>query len=93
VVFLLLEWRVKMASSRMSSKGQVTIPQKVRERMGIRAGDRVDFVEKGGEFVIKPLREGVRSFSEFVGMAPGFSSVEEINAWVREMREDDRIRE
>ena len=82
-----------MPSSRMSSKGQVTIPQVVRERLGLRAGDRVDFVEEGGEIRIKPLKENVRSFSEFIGMAPGFKSVDEINEWIREMREDDRVPE
>ncbi len=76
-----------MPSSRISSKGQVTVPLDVREKMGLRAGDRLDFIEQGGEFVIRPLKEGRRSFSEFVGMAPGFNSIEEINEWVRDMRE------
>jgi len=79
-----------MPSSRISSKGQVTIPQKVRERLGLRAGDRVDYIDDGGRIYLQPLREGVRSFAEFAGMAPGFKSVEEINEWVRELREDDR---
>ncbi len=73
---------------RVSSKGQVTIPQNIRERLGIRAGDQVDYVNDQGRIYIQPVREGVNSFAEFVGMAPGFKSIEEINAWVREMRED-----
>ena len=80
-----------MPSSRLSSKGQVTIPQKVRERLGLRTGDRVEFAEDGGNTVLRPVREGVRSFADYIGMAPGFRSVEEINAWVREMREDRTI--
>jgi AbrB family looped-hinge helix DNA binding protein len=77
-----------MPSSRISSKGQVTIPQEIRVRLGLREGDRVDYVCDQGRVYIQPLREGRRSFAEFVGMAPGFKSVEEINAWLREMRED-----
>ncbi len=73
---------------RVSSKGQVTIPQRIREELGLRAGDRVDYVNDQGRIYIQPLREGARSFAEFVGMAPGFKNVEEINAWLREMRED-----
>ncbi len=82
-----------MPSSRLSSKGQVTIPQKVRERLGLRPGDRVDFVEEGGEIHLKPERERTNPFDAYIGIAPGFKSVEEINAWVREMREDDRVPE
>ncbi len=73
---------------RVSSKGQVTIPQRVREKMGIRAGDEVDFVEEDGKFLIKPEREGRNPFEQFIGILPGFKSIDEINAWVREIRED-----
>lgn len=82
-----------MASSRISSKGQVTIPQEIREQLGLRTGDRVDYIKDQGRIYIQPLREGARSFAEFVGMAPGFRSVEEINEWIRDMRDDDRTRE
>lgn len=32
-----------MASSTLSSKGQATIPKLIRERLGLKAGDRLDF--------------------------------------------------
>lgn len=82
-----------MASSRISSKGQVTIPQEIREKLGLRAGDRVDFVEEQGSVRLKPERGHANPFDAYIGIAPGFKSVEEINAWVREMREDDRTPE
>lgn len=34
-----------MAKSKITSKGQVTIPKDVRERLGLRAGDEIEFVE------------------------------------------------
>ncbi|MHB8574123.1 MAG: AbrB/MazE/SpoVT family DNA-binding domain-containing protein [Dehalococcoidia bacterium] len=41
-----------MASARITSKGQVTIPKRVREALGLRAGDKLIFlVEKGGAYV------------------------------------------
>jgi antitoxin PrlF len=89
MIFLLLEWRVKMASSKMSSKGQVTIPQEVRQWLGLRPGDRVDFLKEGERTIIRPLREQTHSFKEFVGALPYFKSREEINAWVRDLRDDD----
>ena len=34
-----------MPTAKVTSKGQVTIPKKVREGLGIRPGDELDFVE------------------------------------------------
>ena len=33
-----------MAASRVSIKGQVTIPKALRERLGFRPGDEVEFI-------------------------------------------------
>lgn len=47
-----------MSSSRLTSKGQVTIPKPVRERLGIRPGDEVEFVEcDDGVRVRRKLRD------------------------------------
>ena len=44
-----------MATSIMTTKGQVTIPLGVRQRLGLDAGDRIEFVEiESGMFAIKP---------------------------------------
>jgi antitoxin PrlF len=37
----------------VSEKGQVTIPKKLRERLGIRTGDVLDFDERAGELVAR----------------------------------------
>jgi antitoxin PrlF len=51
-----------MTTAKITSKGQITIPIEVRQRLGIDAGDRIEFVElAGGEFAIKPAVEDVRS--------------------------------
>jgi len=34
-----------MGKSKLTSKGQITIPKDVRERLGLRPGDEIDFVE------------------------------------------------
>jgi AbrB family looped-hinge helix DNA binding protein len=44
-----------MPSAKLTSKGQITIPLEVRERLGLDTGDRVDFVIRdSGEIVVEP---------------------------------------
>jgi AbrB family looped-hinge helix DNA binding protein len=42
----------------MTSKGQVTIPLAVREELGLRPGDEVEFVRVNGHFRLKRHLEG-----------------------------------
>lgn len=44
------------AKARVTIKGQVTIPKKIREKLNIQPSDFVLFVRKGNEVVIKPAR-------------------------------------
>jgi len=44
-----------MVSAKITTKGQVTIPKRIRDRMGLRAGDRVDFVEEDGGYRLQKL--------------------------------------
>ncbi len=45
-----------MSLATVSSKGQITLPAKVRQELGIRSRDKVQFFIRGDEIVIKPLR-------------------------------------
>jgi len=44
------------ARSKVTIKGQVTIPKKIREKLNIKPSDFVLFVRKGNDVVIKPAR-------------------------------------
>ncbi|NWF76547.1 MAG: AbrB/MazE/SpoVT family DNA-binding domain-containing protein [Nitrospirae bacterium] len=39
--------------AKVTSKGQITIPKKVRDKLGIESGERISFIEKNGIFYIK----------------------------------------
>ncbi|MEO5534376.1 MAG: AbrB/MazE/SpoVT family DNA-binding domain-containing protein [Pseudolysinimonas sp.] len=43
---------------RITSKGQVTIPQYIRERHGFLPDTEIDFVEQDGLVVVRPSRAG-----------------------------------
>ncbi len=61
----------------VSQKGQVTIPKKLRDRLGIRPGELLDFQEEGGRLVARksavrdPL-EGVYGIIELGGATDSF---------------------
>ena len=44
-----------MAKTKITSKGQVTIPKLVRERMGLKPGDEIEFVEDKEGFRLQKL--------------------------------------
>jgi AbrB family looped-hinge helix DNA binding protein len=72
----------------LTSKGQLTLPIDLRTHLGLKPGDRIEFVSEKGEIKIRPVRQG-NPFSQYIGALGGFSSTEEINTWVREMRDQE----
>ena len=78
-----------MPTSILSSKGQITLPLEVRHRLGLKQGDRVEFVFEEGRTVVRPVRSDRNPFEGYLGALPAFSSQEEVNAWVRDLRDDD----
>jgi len=77
-------------SSTISSKGQVTVPQEIRNRLGLATGDRVDFVIEGDRTVIRPSRSEENPFEKYRGILGPFPGGEEgIKAWISDMRDDD----
>ena len=43
-------------TSRVTIKGQVTIPKAIRESLDIKVGDLVLFVDKGDNVILKPAK-------------------------------------
>ena len=56
-----------MPNSTLTSKGQITIPREVRERLHLKTGSRIGFiVEPSGQVVLKPLDRDFRSLCGIV---------------------------
>lgn len=45
-----------MSTATITSKGQVTIPRDIREKLDLRQGDRLVFYGEDGKAVVHPLR-------------------------------------
>jgi antitoxin PrlF len=76
-------------SSTISSKGQITVPQEIRKRLGLETGDRVEFVVEEDRTVIRPARSEVNPFERYIGILGPFPGGEAgIKSWIDDMRSD-----
>ncbi len=80
-----------MQTGTVTSKGQITIPKAVRDQMGLKAGDKLEFhTEKSGLTSIRRARPTENPFEKIRGIARGaFKTRKEINAWIAEMRDPE----
>jgi AbrB family looped-hinge helix DNA binding protein len=75
--------------STISSKGQITVPLEIRRRLGLKEGDRVEFVVEGEWTVIRPAQPPKNPFEKYAGALPAFHSREEIDNWVSSLRDEE----
>ena len=81
-----------MPSATLTSKGQITIPIKIRTALGLDAGDKIDFVEiEKGQFAIRP-RTG--SIMEMRGCFPKLGyvpTIEEMDEAILDAAAEDYL--
>jgi len=73
--------------AKLTSKGQITIPRDIRRKLGVKAGDKLEFEENGNGVQVTAVRkESV--FEKYRGIGtPGIGSGRKaINKWLRELR-------
>ena len=63
---------------KVTSKGQVTIPQELRRKYRIYSHAEVDFVEEDGKIVVKVAKRSESSIRKLVGRGDVRLSTEEI---------------
>jgi len=74
-----------MATTSVTSKGQITIPVAVREAMQIGTGDRVEFVEIGpGRYEFVAATSPVNALKGMFGKPGKSVSIEQMNAAIAE---------
>lgn len=75
-----------MATATITSKGQMTLPKEVRDRLGLHPGDKIDFVfGTDGQLVIKPRTIHVQQlFGLLHRKGEKAATLEEIEAGIAE---------
>ncbi len=79
-----------MELAKLSSKGQLTIPQEIRRKLSLKQGDKVIFVEDGDRIYL--LNASIAAFKEFADSMRGeavrnnLHTEEDVNALIRDIR-------
>ena len=69
-----------MPTATMTSKGQITIPIKVRRALGLKPGVRIDFYEvEDGEFAFRPKTGSIMEMKGCVPKLDHVVTIEEMN--------------
>jgi antitoxin PrlF len=73
-----------VATATLTSKGQITMPQTVRQTLGLQTGDRVAFVaDEAGGYKVIALRKDVKALrGRFAGRAKKPVSIDDMAAAV-----------
>ena len=83
-----------MEVAKISSKGQITIPVSVRNKLKLKAGDKIVIFEENGRFYIEnsAMMAFKRVEEAFAGEAAkaGFESEEDMQDYMREIRKEVR---
>ncbi len=80
-----------MTTATMTSKGQITIPAAIRQRLGLDNGDRVEFIETAdGSFAIRPANDDVRSLKGLLRKPAAAVSLDDMAVAVRRRVEKRR---
>ena len=74
-----------MPSAVVTSKGQITIPAEVRQRLGLETGHRVDFVELGnGQYALVAATVDIQSLRGAVARPARPVSIDDMQRTIRE---------
>ena len=83
-----------MEIAKISSKGQITIPISIRNKLNLKTGDKIVILEENGRFYFEnsAMMAFRRAEDAFAGEAKkaGFSTEEEMQDYMKEIRKEVR---
>ena len=85
-----------MDLAKVTYKGQITIPKEIREKLGLKTGDKILFIEDSGRIYLmnssmNALREAQMAFkgeAERVGL----KNEDDVVTMVKELREESLVK-
>lgn len=69
----------KALYTKVTSKGQITIPSSIREKMNLKFGSKLEFLNKGDHIIILPLNKSAQSLKGILPKPDIALSCEQMN--------------
>ena len=83
-----------MELAKVTSKGQITIPRDVREKMKLKTGDKILFFEENGKYFLQNSNSIVladfQKAMEGAAKEAGFNSPEDVTKYIKKLRKSDQ---
>ena len=83
-----------MELAKVTSKGQITIPRDVREKMKLKTGDKILFFEENGKYFLQNSNSIVladfQKAMEGAAKEAGFNSPEDVTNYIKKLRKSDQ---
>ncbi|MCL2064950.1 MAG: AbrB/MazE/SpoVT family DNA-binding domain-containing protein [Candidatus Cloacimonetes bacterium] len=83
-----------MELSTLSSKGQITIPLEIRQKMNLKTGDKVFFFEENGKYYLQNtnsmLLSEFQSAMEGAAKEAGFNNPDDVEEYIKMLRKSDK---
>jgi AbrB family looped-hinge helix DNA binding protein len=79
-----------METATITSKGQVTIPQEIREKLDLKTGDKVLFIEENGKYYFQNSNaltlEDFQTAMRGAAKEAGFNDPEDVAKYIKNKR-------
>ena len=81
-----------ITESKLTSRGRVTVPAAIRERLDLKSGDRLEWrIDAGGTVRVRKIGGTLNELQGLLGSPPRHVTIEQMDAAVRErMRRSSR---
>jgi AbrB family looped-hinge helix DNA binding protein len=83
-----------MELAKLTSKGQITIPRDVRDKMSLKTGDKILFFEENGKYFLQNSNSVVLSdfqkAMEGAAEEAGFTNPDDVVDYIKQLRKSNK---
>ena len=83
-----------MELAKVTSKGQITIPRDIRNKMNLKTGDKILFFNENGKYFLQNSNAIVladfQKSLEGAAKEAGFNSPEDVNKYIKSLRKSKK---
>ena len=72
-----------MLQSIMTSRGQITIPAEIRDKLGLVSGNKLEFLIRDDQIVMLPINKNIRNLKGILPKPDIILSCEDMNEIIR----------